>query len=66
MKKKELVWIAGSVALLAVGVFVVPKLLKKATAQVYKNSQPEVDFDELGPEIVKKEKIEEEEQNYGD
>ena len=55
MKKKELVWIAGSIALLAVGVYVVPKLLKKATAQVYKNSQPEIDFDEMGPEIVKKE-----------
>ena len=63
MKKKELVWIAGSIALLAVGVYVVPKLLKKATAQVYKNSQPEIDFDEMGPEIVKKENTEE--QSYG-
>ena len=64
MKKKELVWIAGSIALLAVGVYVVPKLLKKATAQVSKNSQPEIDFDEMGPEIVKKENTEE--QSYGD
>lgn len=54
MKRNQLIWIAVSVALLAVGVFVVPKILKKATAKVYKNSQPELDFDNMGPEIVKK------------
>jgi hypothetical protein len=59
MKRTQLIWIAGSVALLAVGVFVVPKILKKATAKVYKNSQPELDFDNMGPEIVKKENSEE-------
>lgn len=66
MKKKKLVWIAGSIALLAVGVYVVPNILKWATAQVYKNSQPKIDFNELGPEIVKKKNAEEEEQGYGD
>lgn len=60
MKKKKLVWIIGSITLLTVGTYAIPKLLKKATAQVYKNTQPEIDFDKLEPDIVRKEDTEQE------
>lgn len=53
MKKKEL-WILGSIALMVIGVLVVPKLLKIYTGKLYKNSHKEIDYDEMGPEIVKK------------
>ena len=37
-----------------VGVFVVPKLLKFYTGKLYKNSHKEIDYEEFGPQIVKK------------
>lgn len=52
MKKK--LWILGSIALMVIGVFVVPKLLKIYTGKLYKKSHKEIDYDEMGPEIVKK------------
>ena len=50
--QKRMVWIVGSVVLLMAGVFLVPKLLKKYTGKLYKNSHKDIDFDDFGPEIV--------------
>lgn len=52
--REKAVWIAGSIAMLLGGIFVIPKLLKKYTVKIYKSSHDEIDFDNLGPEIVKK------------
>ena len=51
-------WIIILVVLLAIGIFVIPKLMKKFGGKLYKRSAKSitVDLDKLGPEIVKKEK----------
>lgn len=57
MKRKNIVvWIIGSAVLAVVGFIVVPKLVKKYGNRVYKESlkKEEIDFDNMGPEIVKK------------
>ena len=53
--KKKIVCIVVFVAVLIVGIFVIPKLLKKYTGKLYKKSHGEIDFENMGPEIVKKE-----------
>lgn len=52
--KKNRLWILGSIVMVLVGVFVVPKLLKCYTGKLYKNSHKEIDYEEFGPKIVKK------------
>lgn len=49
------------VALTVVGFIVIPPLLKKYTNKMYKVSlkKEEIDFDNMGPEIVKKDAEEE-------
>ncbi len=49
-------WILGAVALVAVGYFAIPPLLKKYSNKLYKSSakKDSIDFDKLGPEIVKR------------
>lgn len=49
------------VALTVVGFIVIPPLLKKYTNKMYKASlkKEEIDFDNMGPEIVKKDAEEE-------
>lgn len=57
MKKQNIaLWVIGSVALTAIGFLVIPKLIKKYGDKIYKSSlkNEEIDFDEMGPEIVKK------------
>lgn len=44
----------GVVSLVVIGVVIVPKLLKKCTIEIYKRGNRYIDFDNLGPEIVKK------------
>ena len=53
--------VAGSAAFTVVGVVVIPSLLKKYSNKLYKFSikKNEIDFDNLGPEIVRKEETEE-------
>lgn len=53
--KKKILCIIGFTAVLIVGIIVIPKLLKKYTGKLYKNSHGEMDFENMGPEIVKKE-----------
>ncbi len=57
MKKQNIVLgIMGSVVLTVIGFIVIPKLIKKYGDKAYKSSleKEEIDFDEMGPEIVKK------------
>lgn len=53
--KKKLIWISGSIIVFLAAVIVVPKLMKKYTGKLYKNSHKTIDFEDFGPEIVKKE-----------
>ena len=59
---KTLCWVLGVIAITVVGIIVIPPLLKKYGVKLYKSSakKEEIDFDNLGPEIVKKDKTEEE------
>ena len=59
---KTLCWVVGAIAITVVGIIVIPPLLKKYGVKLYKSSakKEEIDFDNLGPEIVKKDKTEEE------
>lgn len=53
---KTLCWVLGAIATTVVGIIVIPPLLKKCGVKLYKSSakKEEIDFDNLGPEIVKK------------
>ena len=53
-KKKKALIIAGGIALTAVGFIVIPPLLDKYANKAYKSSlkKEEIDFDNMGPEIV--------------
>ena len=59
---KTLCWVLGAIAITVVGIIVIPPLLKKYGVKLYKSyaKKEEIDFDNLGPEIVKKDKTEEE------
>ena len=50
-------YVIGSLALTIVGFIVIPPLIKKCSNKVYKASlkKEKIDFDNMGPEIVKKE-----------
>lgn len=55
--KKILLYVIGSISLLAVACFVIPKIMKSITNKVYKNSvkkKNENDDDDWGPELCKK------------
>ena len=57
MKKQNIaLWIVGSIILTAISFVVIPKLIKKYGDKVYKSSlqNEEIDVDEMGPEMVKK------------
>ena len=49
--------VSGTVALSVVGIAVLPPLLKKCSNKIYKVlvKKDEIDFENLGPEIVRKE-----------
>ena len=59
--KKTIYWVLGAIAITVVGIIVIPPLLKKCGVKLYRSSakSEEIDFDNLGPEIVKKDKTEE-------
>lgn len=49
--------------MLVIGIFIVPKCLKKGTGEIYKKGHRKIDFENLGPEIVKKDTKEQENGN---
>ena len=53
-------WIMGLISLV-VGIIVIPRLIKVLRGKIYKKSlkKDEIDFDNLAPEIVKKDKLQE-------
>ncbi len=59
---KTLYWVIGVLALTVIGFLVIPPLMKKYGNKIYKSSlkKDEIDFDNMGPEIVKKEDAKEE------
>lgn len=60
--EKTIYWIIGIAAVTVIGFLVIPPLMKKYSNKIYKSSlkKDEIDFDNMRPEIVKKEKSEEE------
>ena len=54
--KKTICIIAGILAVTAIGFLVIPPLVNKYSNKIYKatTSKKEIDFENLGPEIVKK------------
>lgn len=55
-KSNKIVWLVGSATLSVIGIMVIPVLITKFGNKLYKSSlkKDEIDFDGLGPEIVKK------------
>ena len=62
-KGKKALIIAGGIALTAIGFIVIPPLLDKYANKAYKSSlnKEEIDFDNMGPEIVSSKEKEDEE-----
>lgn len=62
-KGKRTLIIAGGIVLTAVGFIVIPRLLDKYANKAYKFSlkKEEIDFDNMGPEIVPSKEKEDEE-----
>ncbi len=60
--EKTLYWVIGFLALSIIGFLVIPPLMKKYGNRIYKSSleKDEIDFENMGPEIVKKDKEEKE------
>lgn len=58
---KTVYWIIGIAAVTVIGFLVIPPLMKKYGNKLYKSSlkKDEIDYENMGPEIVKKEKKEE-------
>ena len=56
-KRKTIYWVLASCTVATVGFVVVPPIVKKISAKLYKADlrKEEIDFENLGPEIVKKE-----------
>ena len=56
--EKTIYWFIRIAALTVIGFLVIPPLIKKYGNKIYKSSlkKNQIDFDNLGPEIVKKEK----------
>ncbi len=65
MKKKstteKILILLGAVALMVVGFLVIPPFIDKCSKKLYKASlkNEEIDFDDMGPEIIPKEEEEE-------
>ena len=53
---KKYCWFIGIIVVVLIGVFVIPPIVKRLSNLLYKSSldKDEIDFDNLGPEIVKK------------
>lgn len=59
--EKTVYWIIGIAAVMVIGFLVIPPLMKKYGNKLYKSSlkKDEIDFENMGPEIVKKEETKE-------
>ncbi len=59
---KTIWWVIGFIAVTVIGFLVIPPLIKKYGNKIYRSSLKKevIDFDNMGPEIVKKDKGEEE------
>ena len=59
---KTVHWIIGIAAVTIVGFLVMPQIMKKCGSKLYKYSlkKDKIDYENMGPEIVKKGKAEEE------
>ena len=59
--EKTVYWIIGIAAVTVIGFLVIPPLMKKYGNKLYKSSlkKDEIDFENMGPEIVKKEETKE-------
>ena len=53
---KTIWWMLGAITLTIVGFAVIPPLIKQYSSKLYRetNKREKIDFDDLGPEIVKK------------
>ncbi len=60
--KKKVYWIVKTAAVTVVGLLVMPPLMKKLGNKLYKHSlkKDEIDYENMEPEIVKKDKSAEE------
>lgn len=66
ISSKTAYWITGAVAVTIIGVIVIPPLIKKYGNKIYKSSlknDDPIDFDSMGPEIVKKDNVKEDSTN---
>ena len=56
-RKRTVLWCVGSVFLAVIGFVVIPVIISRYGNKVYKSSlkREQINFDDLGPEIVKKE-----------
>lgn len=56
-RKRKVLWCVGSVFLTVIGFVVIPVIISRYGNKVYKSSlkREQINFDDLGPEIVKKE-----------
>ncbi len=64
MQNTKKIWcIMSGAVMLVIGIFIVPKCLKKGTGEIYKKGHRKIDFENLGPEIVKKDTKEQENGN---
>lgn len=59
MKKKTVVCAIGAVSVATVGFIVIPPMIEKYGRKLYKSSLDTntINFDELGPEIIKKDEL---------
>lgn len=58
-KGKTIYWFIGLVTVTTIGFLVIPSLVKKYSNKLYKFSlkKDKIDFENMGPEVLKKEKI---------
>lgn len=57
-KKNRAGWIIGSIGLTVMGFAIIPSAINKYSSKIYKSyiKKDTIDFDNLGPKIVKKNK----------
>ena len=62
MKNIKILYVLCGIVLTAVGIMIIPLIMRKLTNQIYKKScrLKKIDFDKLGPDIINKSKDEEE------
>lgn len=56
-KGKKILFVVGGIALMAAAFVVIPPAINKVSRKVYRaqNDTSDIDFDNIGPEVVRKE-----------